>query len=256
MSAAGYGGLQDNPMPDSEPFVVFSGGEYLILYKPPFMHSAPLRQEEGGTLSAWCAERFPAFRSILGRKALEGGLLHRLDYPTRGLVFAALTQRVMDSMLRQQKESLFVKEYEAIAGGRALSLPGFPQCPVSYAAFPESMGRGFYLDSAFRYYGKGRKSVRPLLPGAVPSPKSNDRVYRTEILSMELKTQNFRRVNLRLTRGFRHQIRCHLAWLGLPIQGDVLYGGQGDASMFALRAVQLNFIDPLSGLPRCVRYSD
>jgi 23S rRNA pseudouridine1911/1915/1917 synthase len=244
-------------MPGSEPFVVFAGGEYLILYKPPFMHSASLKQDEGGTLSAWCAERFPAFISVRGRKALEGGLLHRLDYETRGLVFAALTQRVMDIMLRQQNKSLFVKEYEAIAGGTALSPPGFPPCPVHYEIFPESMWRGFYLDSGFRYYGKGRKSVRPLLPAAAPSQKSNGRVYRTEIISIEgLKTQNFRRVNVRLTRGFRHQIRCHLAWLGLPIQGDVLYGGQGDASTFALRAVQLSFTDPLSGLPRCVRYRD
>jgi 23S rRNA pseudouridine1911/1915/1917 synthase len=242
-----------------KPFVVFSSDEYLILYKPPFMHSAPLKQGESGTLSSWCAERFPEFFSARGRKALEGGLLHRLDYETRGLVFVALTQRVMNAMLRQQSEDSFIKEYEAIAGGSVPPLlPGFPPCPASYLACAESMARGFYVDSGFRYYGKGRKSVRPLLPGAARTQKSNDRVYRTEIMSMEqgLKERNFRRVNARLTRGFRHQIRCHLAWLGLPIQGDILYGGHGELSSFSLRAVQLSFIDPLSGLPRCVRYRD
>ncbi|MDR2795524.1 MAG: RNA pseudouridine synthase, partial [Spirochaetaceae bacterium] len=100
-------------MPNNEPQIIFSSDEYLILYKPPFMHSAPLLPGERGTLSAWCAERFPRFLSVRGKKPVEGGLLHRLDYETSGLVFAALTQRVMDAMLTQQGRGLFVKDYEA-----------------------------------------------------------------------------------------------------------------------------------------------
>jgi 23S rRNA-/tRNA-specific pseudouridylate synthase len=28
----------------------------------------------------------------------------------------------------------------------------------------------------------------------------------------------------RITEGFRHQVRCHLAWVGLPVVGDETYG--------------------------------
>lgn len=234
--------------------MVFSGGEYLILYKPPLMHSAPLKQGEGGTLSDWCAERFPRFLCVRGRKAVEGGLLHRLDYETRGLVFAALSQRVMDAMLRQQVEGLFIKEYEAVAGGREAALAGFPPPP---AFDMETAASGaFSFVSGFRYYGTGRKSVRPAPLNGAKVHVSKVQTYRTEITGMESisETQNLWRVRLRLYRGFRHQIRCHLAWVGLPILGDVLYGGQKSASPFELCAVRLSFIDPVSGIPRSVCY--
>jgi 23S rRNA pseudouridine1911/1915/1917 synthase len=54
---------------------------------------------------------------------------------------------------------------------------------------------------------------------------------------------------LSLARGFRHQLRCHLAWIGLPIRGDALYGGGGTGPL-ALKAQGLAFFDPLDGRPR------
>jgi 23S rRNA pseudouridine1911/1915/1917 synthase len=53
----------------------------------------------------------------------------------------------------------------------------------------------------------------------------------------------------RILRGFRHQIRCHLAWLGFPILHDSLYGGAGEG-VLALRACSLSFDDPLDGARR------
>ncbi|MDR1363510.1 MAG: hypothetical protein LBJ35_05620, partial [Spirochaetaceae bacterium] len=211
---------------------------------------------ETGTLSTWCAEHFPEFLSVRGRKALEGGLLHRLDYETRGLVFAALTQRVMDNMTRQQEDGLFIKEYEAIAGaGEGEPIRGFPPRPFD-ENFASLATRGFYVDSGFRYYGKGRKSVRPVIPCCAAASNQNTRVYRTEIVGADKEKENFWRIHARLTRGFRHQIRCHLAWLGLPIRGDILYGGRGGGPAFALRAIALKFADPLSGTPRYIQYHD
>jgi 23S rRNA pseudouridine1911/1915/1917 synthase len=61
------------------------------------------------------------------------------------------------------------------------------------------------------------------------------------------------RFTLRIRRGFRHQIRCHLAWLGFPITGDALYGGlpaPETAAGIALRARTLRFPDPVTGAER------
>jgi 23S rRNA pseudouridine1911/1915/1917 synthase len=237
------------PAPDGEPYTVYSGGGYAILYKPPLMHCAPLKPGETGTLAAWCAERFPGFLSARGKKAVEGGLLHRLDYETSGLVFAALTQPVMDAMLARQDGGLFVKEYEAAVSVGGHELPGFPP-PLP--AFRDSVFAGGLVESGFRCYGPGRKSVRPVYGG---------RIYRTEILDTEILdaeparvpgSAGARRVRLRITRGFRHQIRCHLAWLGCPIIGDSLYGGAASPAPLALRAVLLRFADPLTGEPKTV----
>ncbi|MDR1301832.1 MAG: hypothetical protein LBK43_05105, partial [Treponema sp.] len=75
---------------------------------------------------------------------------------------------------------------------------------------------------------------------------------------------------LRLKRGFRHQIRCHLAWIGYPILNDTLYGGLPGEAIFlrkpcfdtayvkgvelpvlGLIAQGIRFYDPVSGAPRC-----
>jgi 23S rRNA pseudouridine1911/1915/1917 synthase len=245
-----------NPLPavpsgNGFPYVVFDGGEYVVLYKPPFMHSASLRADETGTLQAWCGEHFPGFLSTRGKKAMERGLLHRLDYETQGLVFAALTQRVMDAMLRQQEEGLFIKEYEAVVRGCNGTLAGFPPYPNFDLFFPAE-NTPFNIESGFRFYGAGRKSVRPVAAGKL---SHNGRVYQTQVT--QISAINMREgdswcIETRLTRGFRHQIRCHLAWLGFPILGDILYGGQTSPQPLSLRAVRLTFMDPLTNTPRHV----
>jgi 23S rRNA pseudouridine1911/1915/1917 synthase len=59
---------------------------------------------------------------------------------------------------------------------------------------------------------------------------------------------HYRCFRLEISRGFRHQIRCHLAWLGFPLLGDLLYGGPpGDSPGLALLAEEISFPDPLTG---------
>jgi 23S rRNA pseudouridine1911/1915/1917 synthase len=230
--------------PNGAPYTVYSGDGYAVLYKPPFMHCAPLKRGEAGTLAAWYAARVPAFLSVRGRKEIEGGLLHRLDYETEGLVFAALTQEVMDVMLRQQAEGLFVKEYEAAVSGAGSGLSGFPPC--QNRGFDTACGC-FFVESGFRRYGPGGKAVRPVPATEVAG---GGRIYRTEVLGAERAggAPPERGVwRLRLTRGFRHQIRCHLAWLGFPIVGDRLYGGEAGRLQLALKAACLSFDDPVTG---------
>jgi 23S rRNA pseudouridine1911/1915/1917 synthase len=79
--------------------------------------------------------------------------------------------------------------------------------------------------------------------------------YRTEILSAEKifsdSEENYH-FTLRLRRGFRHQIRCHLAWKGFPVLNDPLYGKAQHINaegFLALWATGLFFSDPASGRP-------
>ena len=55
-------------------------------------------------------------------------------------------------------------------------------------------------------------------------------------------------IRVGLSRGFRHQVRAQLAWIGLPISGDLLYGGRLDERL-RLYAVGLSFTHPLTGNP-------
>jgi 23S rRNA pseudouridine1911/1915/1917 synthase len=250
------------------PYVLEETETYAVVYKPPRIHSAPLNNDPDSntahdTLLGWYAERCPAILIPRGKKSIEGGLLHRLDFETEGLVLFAKTQQSLESLNAQQAAGQFVKEYGAITCGTlALGqdpLPGFPPSP----GIPE---KGSYIESFFRPWGPGRKAVRPVVE------KKNNReivsdsgaCYRTEILECEVVPdsgggapapgEGLRIFKLRLLRGFRHQIRCHLAWIGEPILNDTLYGGAALQSTprvawplagpVALRAEAFSFYDP------------
>jgi 23S rRNA pseudouridine1911/1915/1917 synthase len=242
-----------------EPKTVDLKPGYLVVYKPPRMHSVFLKKQGGRegreeTLLDWCARIYPEVPEVRGRNPWEGGIVHRLDYETEGLVLFARTQEAMDSFLAQQKEGRFSKIYGALSAGIKEKASGYPPQPLTASL---QSADPIVIESGFKPYGPGRKTVRPVInPGLSP-----EKIYRTGILGVE-REKNFTVFRVWIQRGFRHQIRCHLAWLGFPLVNDSLYGGVllpgykplsgGDAlprvqPFLALRAQGVSFDDPVSG---------
>jgi len=230
VAAAGFIPVSDFSLPH----ILVEEKHFLVVYKPPRMHSAPQpRSAQAQTLFDVCALQFPEIADVPGRSAGEGGLLHRLDYETQGLLLIARTKTAMQSFLEQQKEGTFRKEYSALAAKSETALGGFP--PM--APHP---GQNI-IQSAFRPYGPGRKAVRP----------TTGEQYRTEILETHSLASGLTAFRLGIVRGFRHQIRSHLAWLRMPILNDSLYGGRPFGGGFlGLRAFSLSFTDPASAKER------
>jgi 23S rRNA pseudouridine1911/1915/1917 synthase len=263
--------------------------DFAVVWKPPLVHCVPLEGGGGETLLGWYASLFPPVMELRGKKPVEGGIVHRLDYATQGLVLFAKNQAALDSLLGQQEAGRFIKEYGAITAGSAAPLPGFPPPPrILPPGFPGPLPpeeRGLYpgfIESYFRPYGPGRKAVRPVTGDAGREPASLGRPaacspwggskkarqetaadrgqpYRTEIIETTELGGGRRYTALRINRGFRHQIRCHLAWTGNPIMGDRLYGARGEdpadeadspGTPIALRAQGIFFSDPRDGSPR------
>ncbi|GHV31130.1 RNA pseudouridine synthase [Spirochaetia bacterium] len=257
------------------PAVVAETEGFLVVHKPPCLHSAPLEDGDGpsfrgDTLLDWCAARYPEVRVPQGRQRREGGLLHRLDYGTWGLVLIARTQVALDGLLAQQEQGILVKEYGALSGiAPRPPLPGFP--PRDSSGLPDLP---FTIESGFRPYGPGRRAVRPVLINELAKKPRRECAldrgipYRTDVLEMKATDEN-RCFRVKIVRGFRHQIRCHLSWLGYPVLGDNLYGGlpepgvpqagtnavdtPGENVPLALKAQGLFFRDPLSGEDRQYR---
>jgi 23S rRNA pseudouridine1911/1915/1917 synthase len=234
--------------PGETPFLLAETGDFAVVYKPPRLHSVPLRPGEGGTLLDWYGAIFPPALGLGGKKPHEGGALHRLDYETHGLVLFGKNHAALDSLRAQQEEGRFIKEYGALTVEETPPpLPGFPPPPEPPPSFP---GR---VASYFRPYGPGRKAVRPAAEYTAGRETAGDRgrPYETEIVEITELGEGRRRFTLRIARGFRHQIRCHLAWLGNPIAGDPLYGKRASPEeVLALRAQALRFFDPRDGSPR------
>jgi 23S rRNA pseudouridine1911/1915/1917 synthase len=248
----------------SKPQILVKEKDFLIAYKPPRMHSAPqgfsTETFSAESLLKWCLQAFPEAAELNGRKKGEGGLLHRLDYETNGLMLLARSGPGMEALLGQQARGKIYKEYSALslpAEESEITLPGFPKekPELPQWVFEGKAGSATEITSAFRPFGPGRKAVRPVLPGAVKSSKPQA-PYITEVLESKLIPAaghgNCLSLKLRISKGFRHQIRSHLAWLGLPILNDTLYGGAAfENGCLALRARSLSFTDPSTGEGRC-----
>jgi 23S rRNA pseudouridine1911/1915/1917 synthase len=233
------------------PFVLDETGGFAVVYKPPRMHSAPLKHG-GDTLLDWYAAQYPQVCNLSGRRDKEGGLLHRLDFETHGLVLFAKNQQSLDFLLMQQEQGNFTKEYSAICQKSGATSASFP--PPPFTVSPSLVGS--VIESFFRPFGPGRKQVRPVTDNgksrkAVRNEIAKDRggYYRTEIVN--ITDNEYYTFTVRLKRGFRHQIRCHLAWIGCPVVSDPIYGDQpGIDGFLALRSHALFFPDPDSGKQR------
>jgi len=227
---------------NATPCIVEERDSYAVVFKPPKMHSdfnasAP----ENESLARWGLSAFPL---AAGR---GGGLVHRLDFETQGLVLFAKNRESLAFFRALQESGGLVKEYGAFCEKSPNGLPGFPPAPV----FLET--RPFAIESYFRPFGPGRKEVRPVI-GETRKDVAKDRggFYRTEVVGAE---DGFFRVMIK--RGFRHQIRCHLSWLGYPIAGDPIYASPpaspppaGKNAFLALCAQAIFFADPETGQKR------
>ena len=268
------------------PYIAEETDDFAVVFKPPKMHSTSTedltqRHEEhkekfiSGTLLGWYQEQAGNITGV--------SLMHRLDYETHGLVLIAKNEKSFCFFKDLQDKGGFVKEYSAKVmrneereerkekrekekrrmwseecEERSVCLNGFPAHPEILESSP-CFEKPFIIESYFRPFGPGRKQVRPVIEdGKKHKEVAKDKggFYRTEIVSL---FDNI--ITARIKRGFRHQIRCHLYWIGFAILNDPIYfntvessgidiQGTDNTEILALRAHALFFTDPASGKKR------
>jgi 23S rRNA pseudouridine1911/1915/1917 synthase len=238
-------------MVQSQPYILEETSCFAVVYKPPKTYSVPIQKKASTTLVDWFTANGGANTGLE-----ESGLLHRLDFETRGLVLFAKNEKSFNYLKTLQDSGEFIKEYSAVcknAAGTVGSslLPGFPKPPLetvpSLANFEPSAEKPLIIESYFRPFGPGRKQVRPVIEdGKKHSEIAKDKGGFYKTLIIEKNGNNF---TIRIKRGFRHQIRCHLCWIGFPILNDPLYSQDETSteSNLALCAHAIFFTDPQTG---------
>lgn len=182
----------------------------LVLDKPSGMPVHPLVPGERGTLLAAAAAIDP---NALAGPPLEGGLVHRLDIETSGIVLFALQLDVRAELRRAFSEHRVLKQYLALVRG-AIDTP----CVVEGAIAA----------------GATKDRVRVVPP---EDPRGQPAITEVEPIAPGL-------VRATTRYGRRHQVRAHLASIGLPIRGDRLYGTPDpDLPRLALHASVLRLPD-------------
>jgi len=210
--------------------VIFEDTDLIVVNKPRGMVVHPAPGHSDGTLvNALLYHCGDSLSGIGG--VIRPGIVHRIDKDTSGLVIAAKNDAAHISLASQLSTRTLVREYEAIVCGNIKVDHGMVDAPI---------GR----------HPVDRKRQAVYAPGSSTSTqKVRDAVTHYEVLA---RYKGYTNVRCRLETGRTHQIRVHMAHIGHPVLGDMVYGRKKpDLSMSSqcLHAQKLCFVHPTTGLP-------
>ena len=198
--------------------VLYQDEHLVVADKPHFMPVTPSGRYLHHTLLVRLKRR-------LGLPELSP--LHRIDRDTAGLVLLSVQQRTRGAYQALFRDRQITKHYDAIAPWRADV--SFPRDHVSR------------LEESPQFFRMHE------VPG---EPNSHTHMQVLEVAG------SWARYRLSPITGKRHQLRVHMAALGLPLRNDPFYPvvndpPEGDYSRpLQLLARSLEFVDPVTGEPR------
>lgn len=220
---------------------------YIVVKKEAHLPTAPLFEGDESLLT-FVLQDYPEVTSVTGKKPVEKGLVHRIDTETTGLVLIARNQETYDFFQKEQSNNQIKKYYTAFCNLNAVSA----QSENGFPPFLKKIKAGDMIESSFRFYGKARKEVRPVIENDKPAAlkKSTGKKYTTFVEKIETVKYHdlfVQKIVYSLTQGFRHQVRVHSAWAGFPILGDALYNSKDKSiKKMAFFAHGLQFVDPVT----------
>ncbi len=195
--------------------VLYEDAALVFVDKPAKVPCHPLKPNESGTVANALVARYPELATV-GEDPREGGLCHRLDVETSGVLLAARTREAHQAMRAAfGREGEIDKRYLALVSG-PLSDEGVIELALAHA--------GDHVRPATSAEGRPARSEFKVLARRGP----------------------FALVEVHLVTGVLHQVRAHLAAIGAPIVGDALYDGPPEEglSRFFLHAASLEVTHP------------
>ena len=169
--------------------VVYEDETLLVLNKPAGLVVHPGAGNYSGTL----LNGLLAYHEPLAKIA-RGGIVHRLDKDTSGLMVVAKTEKARQDLIEQLSARSVKREYRALVYGTL----------VAGGTIKAAIGR--------HHKDRLRMAVRPDGKPAITHYRIAKKFNTTTLLNVSLET------------GRTHQIRVHMTHKHLPLVGDPVYG--------------------------------
>jgi 23S rRNA pseudouridine1911/1915/1917 synthase len=216
--------LPEAPVASADvPLVVLFEDEHLVaLNKPSGSPAHPLKPGETGTLVNALVARYPECAEA-SEEPREGGLCHRLDVETSGVILAARTRSAWTAMREQFGGREIDKRYWALVAG--------------------PLADDGEIDLPLRHDPRHAERMQTALDG-----EGGARDARSSFRVLE-RQGTYAWVEVKIETGVHHQVRAHLAAIGASIVGDANYGGipHPGLNRFFLHARSLGFKHPVTG---------
>lgn len=221
--------MSDGLFPQQGPLtIVYEDEALLVLNKPAYMSTIPSREHPDGSIANYVAGYFQE-----QNVASTVHVVTRLDRDTSGLLCIAKHRHIHHLTGQMQQTGAIHREYEAIVHGHVE-----PQTIIAPI---------------------GRKETS-IIEREV---RADGQHAHTDVLLLKQLTidgRPYSHIRLKLHTGRTHQIRVHMAYIGHPLVGDELYGGQRELiARQALHCVKLQLRHPITDqalLFECILPSD
>lgn len=222
-----YAALLPEPeLPEPEPQdipldIVYEDADVVVVNKPRGMVVHPAPGHPDGTLvNALLWHCGDSLSGVGGER--RPGIVHRIDKDTSGLIIAAKNDFAHLALSAQLADRSLSRVYEAVARGEFRDEAGTVDAPI---------GR----------HPTERKRM------AVTERGSRPAVTHWEVIA---RYRGWTHIRCRLETGRTHQIRVHMAYIGHPLLGDMVYGAKKPERGLegqCLHARELKFLHPRTG---------
>ena len=203
--------------------IVYEDEDLLVINKPKGLVVHPAAGHQDDTLVNGLLYALGDDLSGINGE-LRPGIVHRIDKDTSGLLAVAKNDLAHTMLASQLKDHSMARTYEAIVCG----------------SFREDSGT---VDAPIGRHPSDRKKM------CVTERNSKHAVTHWEVVA---RYRGYTHIRCRLETGRTHQIRVHMAHIGHPILGDLVYGRKkpelGQDSQ-CLHAGALCFQHPRDGRP-------
>jgi len=183
--------------------IIFEDADVIVINKPRGMVVHPAPGHSSGTLVNALLHHCGDSLSGIGG-VIRPGIVHRIDKDTSGLVIAAKNDPAHLSLASQLSSRTLTREYDAVVCGNVKSDSGTIDAPI---------GR--------HPTDRKRQAVHTVSSFSQQNKTSRAAITHYEVIS---RYSGYTHVHCRLETGRTHQIRVHMAYIGYPILGDVVYG--------------------------------